>query len=148
MISLSAYDELVKKNKIKNYIVKENEEYENFSTERHLKCEKHKENFAYYCKFDEQNLCRTCLKEKNYHQAHSLYYIDFYFSDINQKKNNIIKILYDKKKDINFNINFNINVVDLLLNLFSVISNYFILYPNYSHFEIIEKSLSFLQKFI
>ena len=132
------------KNIIKEYIVRENEEIGNVSTESYLKCEKHKENFAYYCKFDDLHLCRACLKEKYFHQAHPLYYIDFYFSDINQKKNNIIKILYDKKKEIDFIINDG----DLLLNLFSVISNDFILYPNYSHFEIIEKALSFLEHFI
>ena len=131
-------------NIIKDYIVIENEKNKNFRIENYLKCEKHKENFAYYCKFDEQNLCRACLKEKYYHQAHPLYYIDFYFSEINQKKNNIIKILNDKTKEIDFNI----NNFDLLLNLFSVISNDFILYPNYSHFEIIEKGLSFLEHFI
>ena len=132
------------KNIIKEYIVRENEEIGNVSTESYLKCEKHKENFAYYCKFEEQHLCRACLKEKYFHQAHPLYYIDFYFSDINQKKNNIIKILYNKKKEIDFNINDG----DLLLNLFSVISNDFTLYPNYSHFEIIEKALNFLEHFI
>ena len=132
------------KNIIKEYIVRENEEIGNVSTESYLKCEKHKENFAYYCKFEEQHLCRACLKEKYFHQAHPLYYIDFYFSDINQKKNNIIKILYNKKKEIDFNINDG----DLLLNLFSVISNDFTLYPNYSHFEIIEKAITFLEHFI
>ena len=54
------------KNIIKDYIVRENEENGNASIESHLKCEKHKENFAYYCKYDGQHLCRACLKEKYY----------------------------------------------------------------------------------
>ena len=126
-------------NIIKNYVMNENvNEIENY-----LKCEKHKKIFQYYCKIDNTHLCSNCLKEKYFHQMHPLYCFDFYYFQINQKKQYILNILLSSKKTI-----VELNDSDLLLNLFSVIFNDFTLYPNYAHFVIIEKALNFLEHFI
>jgi hypothetical protein len=93
---------------------------------------------------DNTHLCRTCLRKKYLHQIHSLYSFDFNYCTINKKKENILTILKEKSKDLNFEI----NDADLLLNLFSVIFNDFSLYPNYSHFVIIEEAFKFLENFI
>ena len=131
---------------IKEYIVKENKENENDNNniEKYFKCRTHNENFVYYCKYDNLQLCRTCIKQKYCHQFHPLYSFDCYFFEINQKRKQIFKILNEKQKEMSIEF----NDADLLLNLFSVISNDFILYPNYSHFIIIEKALTFLEQFI
>ena len=132
------------KNIINEYIVRENDENSNDSIESYLKCKLHNENFFYYCKMDNTHLCRTCLRKKYLHQIHSLYSFDFNYCTINKKKENILTILKEKSKDLNFEI----NDADLLLNLFSVIFNDFSLYPNYSHFVIIEEAFKFLENFI
>ena len=132
------------KNIIYNYIVNEDEEDEEEYVERYLKCRRHNEIFRYYCKYDQTHLCSTCLKEEYLHQKHNLYPFDFNYYDINKKKENIIEILGTQKKKMNLEI----NDADLLLNLFSVIFNDFCLYPNYSHFVIIDKALKFLAYFI
>ena len=131
---------------IKEYIVKENKESENDNNniEKYFKCRKHNEHFDYYCKYDYLQLCRTCIKQKLFHQFHPLYIFDCYFFEINQKRKQIFKILNEKQKEMSLEF----NDADLLLNLFSVISNDFTLYPNYSHFVIIEKALTFLEQFI
>jgi len=132
---------------IKEYIVRENEEDlndNNNNIKNYLKCQIHIENYAYYCKYDYMQLCRTCIKQKYFHQFHPLYNFDCYFFEINQKRKQIFQILSEKQKEMNIEF----NIAKQLLYLFSVISNDFILYPNYSHFEIIEKSLSFLEQFI
>jgi len=133
--------EISLKNIINEYIVEENA---NVNIESYLKCQDHNENFFYYCKMDNTHLCRTCLRKQYLHQIHSLYSFDFYYCLINNKKENILNILKEKKKDSNFEI----NVVDLLLNLFCVIFNDFSSYPNYSHFVIIEEAYKFLENFI
>jgi len=136
--------EISLKNIINEYIVKENEENANANIESYLKCQIHHENFFFYCKMDNINLCRSCLRKKYLHQYHSLYPFDFYYYDINNKKENILSILREKNKDLNFEI----NDADLLLNLFCVIFNDFSSYPNYSHFVIIEEAYKFLEHFI
>jgi hypothetical protein len=122
-----------------------NEQNANDNIERYLKCQIHNENFVYYCKMDNTHLCRTCLRKKYIHQIHSLYSFDFYYCAINKKKENIYLILLKGK---NKQLNFEFNDIDLLLNLFSVIFNDFSLYPNYSHFVIIEEAFKFLENFI
>jgi len=131
---------------IKEYIVRENEEKENDNdnTENYLKCEEHKENFKYYCKYDYKHLCSTCIKSNFHHQKHSLYPFDFYYFNINEQIDPIIKILNEKTKEMNLEF----NDAELLLNLFSVIFNDFKSYTNYSHFIIIEKAKTFLEHFI
>jgi hypothetical protein len=129
---------------IKEYIVRENEENGNDNIESYLKCEQHNEKFNYYCKYDNAHLCTTCLKQNYYHQIHALYFFDLYYFNINKKKDSIFKILNDKAKEMNLEF----NDAELLLNLFSVIFNDFKSYPNYSHFLIIEKALTFLEHFI
>ena len=111
--------------------------------ESYLKCEKHKEIFQYYCKIDNTHLCSNCLKEKYFHQMHPLYCFDFYYFQMNQNKQYILKILLSSKRDI-----LELNDSELLLNLFSVIFNDFALYPNYAHFVIIEQASNFLGHFI
>ena len=140
---------IILKDIIKEYIEKENEENEedvsdNNNTEKDLKCQIHNENYAYYCKYDYLQLCRSCIKQNNIHQFHPLYNFDCYFFEINQKKELIDEILNRKQKEINIEM----NDAKQLSKLFSVISNDFILYPNYSHFVIIEKALTFLEQFI
>ena len=131
-------------NIIKNYVMNEfkSNVYVN-EIESYLKCEKHKEIFQYYCKIDNTHLCSNCLKEKYFHQMHPLYCFDFYYFQMNQNKQYILKILLSSKRDI-----LELNDSELLLNLFSVIFNDFALYPNYAHFVIIEHALNFLGHFI
>ena len=130
---------------IKKYVVSGKlNENDNNNIESYFKCTMHKQNFVYYCKYDNEQLCRICIKQNYFHQLHPLYFFDFSFFEINQKKNRIFEILNEKPKEMNLEF----NDANLLLNLFSVISNDFTLYPNYSHFVIIEKALSFLEKFI
>ena len=74
---------------------------------------------------------------------HPLYCFDFYYFQMNQNKQYILKILLSSKRDI-----LELNDSELLLNLFSVIFNDFALYPNYAHFVIIEHALNFLGHFI
>ena len=129
------------------YIVRENEENLNDNIESYLKCKRHNQNYCYYCKTDNTKLCGKCVKEEYLHQMHSIYYFDFYYYEINKKKENIIAILKEKRKERK-EMNLEINDADLLLNLFSVIFNDFRLYPNYSHFVIIEQAFKFLEHFI
>ena len=129
---------------IKEYIVRENEENGNDNIEKYLKCEEHNQNFIYYCKFDKKDLCGTCLKQNYFHQLHSLYSLDFNYFNINKKRNRIFEILNEKQKEMNLELKDD----ELLLNLFSVISNDFTSNPNYSHVEIIEKAITFLENFI
>ena len=130
---------------IKNYVISgKMNENDNNNIESYFKCTIHNKKFVYYCKFDKEQLCRICIKQKYYHQLHPLYFFDFSFFEINQKKNQIFKILNEKPKEMNLEF----NDANLLLNLFSVISNDFTLHPNYSHFIIIEKALRFLEEFI
>ena len=96
--SCSINREISLKDIINEYIVRENEENTDKNIESYLKCKIHNENFVYYCKLDETHLCRTCLRKKYIHQVHSLYSFDFYYCEIDRKKNNILTILREKKK--------------------------------------------------
>ena len=129
------------------YIVRENEENINDNIESYFKCKRHNQNFCYYCKTDNTQLCGKCVKEEYLHQIHSIYYYDFYYFDINKKKENILSILEKRRKERK-EMNLEINDVDLLLYLFSTIFNDFHQYPNYSHFVIIEQAFNFLEHFI
>ena len=142
--SCSISKEISLKDIINEYIVRENEENANDNIESYLKCKTHNENFFYYCKMDNTHLCRTCLRKQYLHQIHSLYSFDFYYCAVNKNKENILTILKEKNKELNFEI----NDADLLLNLLSIIFNDFSLYPNYSHFVIIEEASNFLENFI
>ena len=51
-------DDAIKKNWVSTVGANINE------IESYLKCEKHHENFQYYCKIDKTHLCSNCLKEK------------------------------------------------------------------------------------
>ena len=131
-------------NIIKNYVMHVFESNANINEiESYLKCEKHHENFQYYCKIDKTHLCSNCLKEKYFHQNHPLYFFDFYYFQINQNKQCILDILLSLKKDV-----LELNDCDQLLYLFSIIFNDFSLYPNYAHFVIIEQAYNFLGYFI
>ena len=88
---------------IKEYVVRDKEESinDNNNIERYLKCILHNKNFVYYCKYDYTHLCRTCIKQNSsFHQIHFIYNFDFYFFEINQKKNQIIKILNEKQGEM------------------------------------------------
>ena len=82
---------------INECIVRENEENTNENMESYLICNNHNEIFLYYCNMDDAQLCRTYLKENNLHQHHSLFNFDFYYFQINRKKESILTILGEKK---------------------------------------------------
>lgn len=103
-----------------------------------LKCKEHKEEFVYYCKECNLNICRKCLTQSGNHKDHQLDLFDTKTFEINKITENIKEIFEKKKKDSKEIINF--------IELMKIIFNDFKYYPNYSHFPIIKSCNDFLQK--
>ena len=126
--------------------------YEEISDEdinHYLFCNEHKSEYCYYCYTCSTNLCRDCLRLNNNHVGHNFFLFDENIFETNQKINDIQKILFEKQKSENNDFlnllhsffqseEFNDTIINKYVKpFFNVICNDFKLYPNYSHFEII-----------
>ena len=125
----------------KQFVEIENEEKEEKENKPHLltlKCEEHKELFAYYCKEYRLNICRNCVFEFDNHLNHHLDLFDKKIYIINKIITNIKEDLEQKENDS--------TEIKQFKELMSIIINDYKNYPNYSHFDIIELCSDFLQK--
>ena len=100
-------DEIINQNivkdqteEIENNQNKENGEFDDNNYEEFLKCKKHFDNYVYYCQYCKIDLCSDCFRKIKFHQAHSLFYFDLNIFEINQKMEQINKILMSEKKKL------------------------------------------------
>ena len=134
------------KEEIENNQNKENGEFDDNNYEEFLKCKKHFDNYVYYCHHCKMDLCSDCFRKIKFHQAHSLFYFDLNIFEINQKMEQINKILMSEKK--NYIKTENELIYINFLYLLSVIFKDFLFHPNYAHFTIIYKIKEFIDKFL
>ena len=146
-------DEIINQNivkdqteEIENNQNKENGEFDDNNYEEFLKCKKHFDNYVYYCQYCKIDLCSDCFRKIKFHQAHSLFYFDLNIFEINQKMEQINKILMSEKK--NYIKTENELIYMNFLYLLSVIFKDFLLHPNYVHFTIIYKTKEFIDKYL
>ena len=132
----------------KQYLIEEEETIQcSFEPENYLKCLKHKQIFGYYCKScpEKINICKECLREQYLHQCHDLMNFDLFFYDTDEKIVQIFKILLSDSEDNEF---VQYDIFDKLILLLSVIVKDYFYYPNYSHFQIFNNFLDFIEKYI
>ena len=122
----------------------EEEDFSNIELENYFKCQKHKENFLYYCKTCEENICRECLRERYLHQYHIIFFFDLYLFEMDYAIGEIDKILITDLKDLKFEF----NEIDDFIYLLSVMYNDYSYHPNYIHILNFFNAYHFLHKYL